>query len=219
MREDAHRIDAKRLAVPEKARREMIRAEEAQISGDSDGARKHLERAIEMYPDYADALNNLGTHFHRAGDYQRSLDYFTRVTQIDPQFYAGWVNLGGSLLALGRLEPALNANLKAARIRPDDPLVNSQLGINYFYLRRYGEAKQHLGKVLSIDPSSANSPQLFLAQIAMAERSPHDAEQLPRAAPAFAARGQPAQDAREARREQPQRFRERPHASAMTAVS
>jgi Tfp pilus assembly protein PilF len=174
---DSNRVDARRLAVPGGARREMLRAEEAQLRGESKSAVEHLERAIAIYPKYADALNNLGTHYHRKGDYARSIDYFTKVTEIDPRFFAGWVNLGGSLLAAGKVRDALSANLKAVELRPNDPLANTQLGVTYFYLHQYVDAKAYFRKVIEIDPASANSPQLFLAHIAMAERSVQEAEQ------------------------------------------
>ena len=174
---DSNRVDALRLAVPNGARREMTRAEEAQLHGDSRSAVHHLERAIAIYPKYADALNNLGTHYHRKGDYERSIAYFTKVTEIDPRFFAGWVNLGGSLLAAGKVQDALLANLKAAELRPNDPLANTQLGVTYFYLHQYVDAKTYFRRVIEIDPASANSPQLFLAHIAMAERSVQEAEQ------------------------------------------
>jgi len=154
----------------------MVRAEEALLRGDATDAVHRLERAIEIYPNYADALNNLGTHYHRSGNYVRSVEYFKRVVRIDPKFFPGWVNLGGSLLASGNLQEALAANLKAAELRPNDALVNTQLGVNYFYLRRYPDAKGYFEKVVAIDPLSANAPQLFLAHIAMAEHEPGEAE-------------------------------------------
>jgi Tfp pilus assembly protein PilF len=175
-RADAHGVSASRLGVPEKARKEMLRSEEAQLRGDSEGAIRHLRRAVEMYSQYTEALNNLGTHYHRAGNYTRSIEYFTKVTQLDPRFFAGWVNLGGSLLAAGRFETALEANRKAVALRPDEALANSQLGMNYFYLRKFPEAKTYFEKVVRLDPSSAKSPQLFLAHIAFAERRPDEAE-------------------------------------------
>src|SRR5262245_28559355 len=77
-RADAHGVSASRLAVPEKARKEMLRSEEAQLRGDTEGAIRYLQRAVEIYSKYTEALNNLGTHYHRAGNYTRSIEYFTR---------------------------------------------------------------------------------------------------------------------------------------------
>ncbi len=173
---DRHRVSAARLAIPRNASNEMIRSEEAQLRGDKEEARLHLERAIEIYPEYTDALNNLGTYYHRSGNYTRSVEYFNKAAKLEPGFFPAWVNLGGSLLAAGDPLGALAANKRAVELRPNDALANSQIGINYFYLRDYAEAKKHLEKVLSLDPSSANSPQLFLAHIAFAERQPGEAE-------------------------------------------
>jgi tetratricopeptide (TPR) repeat protein len=173
---DMYRVSATRLAVPDRARRELLRAEEAQLRGDKQEVVQHLERAVEIFPNYTDALNNLGTYYHRKGEYSRSAGYFSKAARLEPGFFPAWVNLGGSLLASGDLDSALAANRKAVELRPNDPLANSQMGINYFYLRNYSEAKKYLLNVLSLDPSSANSPQLFLAHIAFAERQPADAE-------------------------------------------
>ena len=172
---DSHQVSKSRLAIPGKAHKELIKSEEAQLRGETQQARRHLERALELYPQYVDALNNLGTYHHRSGNYDRSITYFTKATELAPEFFAGWVNLGGSLLAVGRLEPALEANKQAIKLRPSDPLANSQMGMSYFYMRQFEEAKQYFLKVLSVDPSSANQPHLFLAHIAHLGGRPEEA--------------------------------------------
>ena len=172
---DSHQVSKNRLAIPGKAHKELIKSEEAQLRGATQEALRHLERAIELYPEYVDALNNLGTYYHRSGNYERSIKYFARATELAPEFFAGWVNLGGSLLAVGRLEPALEANKQAIKLRPGDALANSQMGMNYFYMRQFDEAKQYFLKVLGVDPSSANQPHLFLAHIAHLEGRPEEA--------------------------------------------
>jgi tetratricopeptide (TPR) repeat protein len=172
---DSHQVSKTRLAIPDKARKELIKSEEAQLRGETKQALRHLERALELYPEYVDALNNLGTYHHRSANYDRSIKYFARATELAPEFFAGWVNLGGSLLAVGRLVPALEANKRAIKLRPSDALANSQMGMNYFYMRQFDEAKQYFLKVLTVDPSSANQPHLFLAHIAHLEGRPEEA--------------------------------------------
>lgn len=172
---DSHQVSKSRLAIPDKAHKELIKSEESQLRGETQEALRHLERALELYPEYVDALNNLGTYHHRSANYDRSIKYFTRATELAPEFFAGWVNLGGSLLAVGRLEPALEANKQAIKLRPSDALANSQMGMSYFYMRRFDEAKQYFQKALSVDPSSANRPHLFLAHIAHVEGRPEEA--------------------------------------------
>jgi tetratricopeptide (TPR) repeat protein len=136
---------------------------------------QHLERVIEIDPSYTDALNNLGTYYHRAGKYDQSIRYFKKVTDLDPDFYGGWVNLAGSLLAVGRFQDALEANLRAYSVRPNECMVISQIALNYYYLHDLSEAGKYFKKVLTLDPLSAVSPHLYLAHIALAEKNQAEA--------------------------------------------
>jgi tetratricopeptide (TPR) repeat protein len=170
-----HQVNLLALVIPKEAARELRSAEEARMRGDQERMVHHLERAVRIYPDYADAWNNLGAHYHRAGDYQKSVHIFTKVTELNPDFYGGWMNLGSSLLATGRLREAVDANQKAWQLEPDDARVCLQLALSYYYVRDYTRAKQHLLKVFDMDPAYPNSPQLYLAHLAMAEKSMEEA--------------------------------------------
>jgi cytochrome c-type biogenesis protein CcmH/NrfG len=170
-----YQVNVTSLAVPEEALQEMQSSKEAQLGGDEDGMVFHLKRAIEIYPDYADAWNNLGAHYHMIGDYDQSIRSFTKVTELTPDFYVGWMNLGSSLLATSRFQEAAEANAKALSLDPNDPIANSQLGRSYYYLHDYGEAKEFFKRALDLDPASADLPHLFLAHIAMGENSPKEA--------------------------------------------
>jgi len=110
------RIIRLKLSVPQRAREELERSERARFRGEFEESVRRIKRAIEIFPDYSDALNNLGTHYH------------------------------------------------------------SQLAIDYFYLHDYAEAKKYFKKVLVLDPAAANSPQLFLAHIALSEKNEPEAE-------------------------------------------
>ncbi|NWG12405.1 MAG: tetratricopeptide repeat protein [Acidobacteria bacterium] len=172
-----HRISRVRLAVPKRARQEMARYEECRARGDSAAALQHLERALAICPAYPEALNNLGTHYHRAGNYQRSIQIFRQTTELDPDFATGWLNLGGSLLASGNFRQALEAQLRALALRPDDVLANAQTGMSYYYMREYGEARRMFERVAELDPESAAFPHLYLAHIARQQRQIDEADQ------------------------------------------
>ncbi len=171
-----HRISRVRLAVPKRAQQEMAHYEECRARGDSSSAMQHLERALAIYPAYLEALNNLGTHHHRAGNYQRSIQLFRKTTELDPDFATGWLNLGGSLLASGKFRQALEAQLRALALRPDDVLANAQTGMSYYYLREYVEARKLFERVAELDPESAAFPHLYLAHIAREQRQAQEAE-------------------------------------------
>jgi tetratricopeptide (TPR) repeat protein len=147
----------------------------AQLRGKTVEAIQHLERALQICPDYPEALNNLGVHFYCEHDYTKSIQYLQKATEVDPDFYAAWVNLGSSLLATGKFDQALEMNKRAYALRPEDAAVNSQLAMNYYYLRDYLEARKYFGKVLELDPLSVTAPQLFLAQISIEQNNDTEA--------------------------------------------
>ncbi len=164
-----HQVNVRALAVPKEARQQMQQSEKDQLDGNEASMVKHLKEAIRLYPNYADAWNNLGAYYHRSGDYEQSIRSFTRVTELNPDFYVGWMNLGGSLLAVGRYQEALEANKQAIKLGPNDAMVNAQLGLSHYYLHDYAHARERFERVLALDPAYPDAPQLFLAQIAIGE--------------------------------------------------
>ena len=173
---DSHKISSARLAVPMRAQREMVRSQECRMRGDNGEAMLHLERALAICPRYPEALNNLGTCYHRAGNYEKAVQCFRKVTEIDPDFYLGWLNLGGGLSASGRLQQALEAQLHALELRPDDTTTNALTAMSYFRLRRLQEARERFLKVAEVDPVSAALPHFYLALISMAQNNTAEAD-------------------------------------------
>ncbi|HYK90573.1 MAG TPA: tetratricopeptide repeat protein [Acidobacteriota bacterium] len=172
---DTNKVSLARLGIPARAREEMRRSQQEQLRGDTGKAMSHLEEAIKIAPDYADALNNLGTYYHRQGDYAKSIEYFDKVTKLDPGFYGGWVNLAGSLISKGQFREALEANKRAYGLRPKDIQVVSQMALNYFYLHDLSQAREYFERVIKMDPASPIEPQLYLVHIALAEQHKDEA--------------------------------------------
>jgi Flp pilus assembly protein TadD len=170
-----HQVSVHTLAIPKEAAQEMQRSEKYQLNGDEDRTIEHLKRAIEIYPQYAAAWNNLGACYHRKGDYEKSIQTFQKAIELNPEFYVGYVNLGGSLLAAGRFQEAAEASRKALVLSPDDAVTNSQLALSYYYLRDFPAAQRYFKRVVDLDPAFAPSPHRFLAQIAIADKSADEA--------------------------------------------
>jgi tetratricopeptide (TPR) repeat protein len=151
------------LGVSLKAVDEMRRAYEAK--GDVEKARRHLQKAIEISPEFDEALNNLGTYYYREGRFDTAAALFQRALKANPNSFPAQVNLGGALISLKSFDRALVENLKAVAMRPEDSLAQSQTGQTLFYLSRYDEALLYLDKAQQIDPMSFTLPGIFIAQI------------------------------------------------------
>ncbi len=164
-----HRVSVRSLAVPKSALEQLELSEKDKSVGNDQEMARHLQQAIEDYPDYSEAWNNLGAYWHRKRNFQEAIRCFSRVTEIDPTFNVGWRNLGSSLLASMKFADSLEANRKAVRLEPGDVVGIFQLALSYYYLRKYEDAKKYFREVMDLDPAYANSPQVFLAHIAMGE--------------------------------------------------
>lgn len=160
-----HAVNTKQLAIPDKAVREYQDAQKDLAKDDVAGAVKHLERAVEIAPQFATAWNNLGTIAYQTRKHLRAEECFREALAQDPKMYEPLVNLGGVLINLRKLDEAYQYNLHAVLMRPNDALANSQLGMTYFELGSFGLAEKYLKKAVEIDPAHFSHPQLLLAEI------------------------------------------------------
>jgi tetratricopeptide (TPR) repeat protein len=162
-REQRHRVTATALTVPRKAQEEYQKAYDARDNLEK--AQQHLEKAVQIAPDFEDALNDLGTIYHRKHQYAEAAALFERALKINADLLTARVNLGGTLIALNDYERALTENLRVLAVRPDDALAHGQAGLALYHLRRYEEAIPHFQQAKQFDPDSALLPGFFLAAI------------------------------------------------------
>ncbi|UCF38682.1 MAG: tetratricopeptide repeat protein [Acidobacteriota bacterium] len=162
---EAVTISPSQLAVPEEARDEYRKAIEAFGKRKKKEGVEHLQRALEIAPQYSRVLNHLGTIAYNDRRYAEAEKYFRQALECAPESYMPLVNLGGVLLTLRKMDEALQHNLSAVKRRPDDPLAHSQLGQAYLGLSDWQKAEEHLKRAKALDPAHFSYPQLVLAEV------------------------------------------------------
>jgi len=158
-------VSVRELAIPQKARDEYRNAGRKLEARDIAGAIAHLERAVEIAPQFAAAWNFLGTIAYQTQRYADAEKYFLRALEADNNAYEPVVNLGGVYVTIGRFDEAWKYNLNAVLRRPNDALAQSQMGMTYFGLGRYDLAEKYLLEAIRLDPAHFSHPQLTLAEI------------------------------------------------------
>lgn len=158
-------VSTRQLAIPDAAFREYQEAVKDLQKHEVDAAVKHLEHAVELAPQFADAWNNLGTIAYQTQQYERAEKCFRTALEQDPRAYEPLVNLGGVLINNQKLAEALVYNQDAVLQRPTDALANSQLGLTYFEVGNFDLAVKYLEIARHIDPTHFSHPQLVLAEI------------------------------------------------------
>ncbi len=121
--------------------------------------------AVELSPQFTAAWNQLGTIAYLSKEPKKAEEYFREALRQEADSYPPLVNLGGALLAQGRVEEAHVINLRAVEMRPDDALAHSQLGQSYFSLAKLDDARRHLKQAKALDPKHFSLPQVVLALI------------------------------------------------------
>jgi tetratricopeptide (TPR) repeat protein len=170
-----HSVSTRQLAIPDKAVREYQDAQRDLARNDADAATRHLERSVELAPQFAMAWNNLGTIAYQTRKYTRAEVCFREALRQDPAAYEPLVNLGGVLVNLHKLDEAYDYNLHAVLTRPNDALANAQLGMTYFGLRTLDLAEKYFRRAADLDPAHFSHPQLFLAEIHLRRGDPRAA--------------------------------------------
>lgn len=119
----------------------------------------HFQRALALKPDYAEALNAVGTLYADQGSYDLALDAFQKAVANPfyrtPQFAA--YNLGQLYEKKGDTEAALKAYQNAVRIDPTYGLAYFRIGQILEGSRRGDEAKAAYGKAIRNAPTLAEA--------------------------------------------------------------
>ncbi len=158
-------ISRERLAIAEAAQRDYEEAHKDLARRDPGAATAHLEEAVRLAPQFADAWNELGTIAYQTHKYARAEECFREALKRDPKAFEPLVNLGGVLVTVHRSEEALKYNTKAVEGRPNDAPANSQMGMNYYELGDPDRSIQYLERARAMDPAHFSHPQLLLARI------------------------------------------------------
>lgn len=120
-------------SVPGKAKKEFERASELTSSGQTDEAILHLRKAIEFYPNYLMAHNDLGTQLLGQQKLDEAAAEFRRAIEIDPKAFNPHLNLGIVLVQQKQFGAALTTLTEALKLKSD-----SAAAILYDGLARQG---------------------------------------------------------------------------------
>lgn len=136
-----------RQLVPDKARKEMVRSEQALRKGRLEESIRHLEKAIRICPSYMEAHNNLGSRMMRKKNYERAAAEFLIATELDGRAGETHANLALALIALKRYPEAAQAARRSLELAPDYLPARYALGVTDAALNRCtAEAVENLKK-------------------------------------------------------------------------
>jgi len=178
--------------VPAKARSEFDRGSKAAHDGKTAEAIAHLRKAIEYYPRFLRARNDLGALLLESGDLDGAEQELRRAVEIDSKAFNPAVNLGIVLVRKHAFAEAVRVLEQAAAFDPTSALARLYLGISLSSVENFDRAESelnaayklggrefavalfHLGRLYMQTGQSAaarNSFELYLHELPNAENS------------------------------------------------
>ena len=138
VRIQAETISVHEFLVPGGAIKEFQRSQKAVRSGNFESAAEHLQKALQIYPNFVQAHNNLGANYIQLNEYERAIPEFQKAIELDPKILEAYRNLGLGLFLLGRYPEAETAARQAMQLNP-----------------RLGLARYTLGRILAAEGSTS----------------------------------------------------------------
>jgi tetratricopeptide (TPR) repeat protein len=150
------------------AYRHFVEACAAEDRGESDTAEHLFRQAIDLEPNMAAALTNLGNLVYRQGELEEARKLYDRALEHDPSQPEARYNLANLLEDLGETDLAIAELRKVCAAAPEFADAHYNLGIMLAQVGGTSQAKQHLERYLELDAGSdwAAHARTFLGQIA-----------------------------------------------------
>jgi len=123
----------------------------------TDEAMSHYLKALQIKPDYPDALNNIGIAVGKKGKADEAIEYYFKALKINPDFPDALNNLGVALKRKGEANEAIKHFLRALKLKPDYASAHNNLGVALSEKGETQKAINHYLKALQIKPDDADA--------------------------------------------------------------
>lgn len=143
-------VSVAQYRVPEKAREQFLKAREASSKLKTEEAQKYLKRALEIYPNYADALTLRAILELNELDTTAAVTDTQRAIESDGSYALAYTVLGAALNATGSFDEALRVLQRSETLAPDSWQTYYEQGKAYLGKSDYRASVQQLDKAASL---------------------------------------------------------------------
>jgi Tfp pilus assembly protein PilF len=109
-------VSVSEYKVPQKARDTLHKAEAAMSKGNLPEAHKQVDKALELYPNYAAALTLRGALFLDAKDSTSAMADFDKAIHVDPSYAMAYTAMGAALNQQGKYPEAIRECERASSL-------------------------------------------------------------------------------------------------------
>jgi tetratricopeptide (TPR) repeat protein len=163
------------LNIPASARKEFDKANQFVARGNWQKAVERLNKAIAIYPHYAEAYNNLGVVYGRLGSRVQNLEALQKAVSLNDHFAPAYLNLARVAIADRDFAQAEALLTRATSIDPTDSQILSLLAHVEFLNHHYDQALSDCRRAHSATRGEHAVVHYVAARIFEEENRPTDA--------------------------------------------
>ena len=116
--EDRATVSLAQYKGPKKAREEFKKAESALNDRKTEEAEKHLAKALEIHPEYADALTMRGIMNLEQKNYDAAISDLDHAIKADPGYAMAYIAMGATFNMTQRFDEALQSLDRGVALAP-----------------------------------------------------------------------------------------------------
>ena len=167
-------LNARVARIPPQARKEFDAGKLRMQGHDDIGSVRYFQKAIELYPQYAEAYQLLGVVHLEGGNFAEAEPELQKATEIEPHMSTAQFALGICRNLMAKYAEAEPALLRGLELDPESPEGHYELAKTYWALGRWQDAALHAQKAVTLKPD-AGPPHVLMGDIAMRKRDPRKA--------------------------------------------
>jgi len=120
-------------------------------------ARHHFQEAVKLKPDFGEAYLAIGNSYLAERKFDSvATDALIKATELLPQNYNAFYNLGVCYSNSGKYVEAESAYRKAIDVNPKEPVAHYQLAMALLGQSKNADAKTEFQKYLELNPTAAD---------------------------------------------------------------
>jgi len=146
-------ISVAQYRIPAKARDEYRKAHDSLEKEKLDDANKHLSKALEICPNYADALTLRGVLDLNKNDAVAAITDLDKAIHADANYAMAYVVMGSALNLQSKFDEALRSLQRGESLAPDSWQAHFEMGKSYIGKADYPTAMHQLEMAENLAPS------------------------------------------------------------------
>ncbi|UCE42611.1 MAG: protein kinase [Candidatus Aminicenantes bacterium] len=127
-----------------------------------DEAIECFNRALELDPNYGEAINQIAYSYSDLEDFDKAIEYFERYAEVSPGDPNPYDSLGEVYFSMGRLDESMAKYKKALEVDEDFFLAIHALGYVLAFKENSAEAMEWCNRFLEQSPSTGTKAEAYM---------------------------------------------------------